>query len=97
MYEGHMADGVRATAYYSGDVQGVGFRYSATRVARGYNVSGYVENLSDGRVRLVVEGQRAQVEGFLTEVRSEMAAYVVDVELTYGPATGEFTGFRVHH
>ena len=59
-----MADSVRATVQYSGDVQGVGFRYTAVTIARGYNVSGYVQNLSDGRVRLVVEGHGGRSRTF---------------------------------
>src|SRR5262249_24196810 len=48
----------RATVHYSGHVQGVGFRYAARSIAGKYAVTGFVQNLSDGRVRLVVEGNQ---------------------------------------
>ena len=42
--------------YYAGNVQGVGFRYTARCAAAGLDVTGFVRNLPDGRVHLVVEG-----------------------------------------
>jgi acylphosphatase len=51
--------------FYEGRVQGVGFRYSARRVAAGFDVAGYVRNLPDGRVELVASGDEEEVDGFL--------------------------------
>ncbi len=48
----------------SGEVQGVGFRFFAQRVAARHQVTGYVRNLPDGRVEAVAEGQPDNVEGF---------------------------------
>jgi hypothetical protein len=45
----------RMTIFYSGHVQGVGFRYNTKSVARGYEVIGTVRNLDDGRVELIAE------------------------------------------
>ena len=50
----------RATVFYAGRVQGVGFRYTAREIACGYDVAGYVCNLPDGRVELVVEGAETE-------------------------------------
>ena len=47
---------------YSGSVQGVGFRYTVKTVATGFEVSGTVRNLSDGRVELVAQGVKAELE-----------------------------------
>jgi acylphosphatase len=58
---------------YSGTVQGVGFRYTARRIAQGYDVAGYVRNLPDGTVELVAEGEAGVVERFLNAVASRMA------------------------
>jgi len=63
--------------FYEGRVQGVGFRYTARRVAAGYDVAGYVRNLADGRVELVASGDAEEVDGFLQGVReSELAGHI---------------------
>lgn len=85
----------RRTVHYAGRVQGVGFRATAWEIARRYRVSGYVENLPDGRVRLVAEGQRAEVEGLLVELRQAMRAYLRSEQVAEGEPSGEFDGFRI--
>lgn len=62
----------RRRILYSGRVQGVGFRLTARRLARGFAVAGYVRNLSDGRVELVAEGEPGVLDAFLEVVRLEM-------------------------
>ncbi len=62
--------------YYSGQVQGVGFRASAAGIARRYAVAGWVRNLPDRRVELLAEGEPAEVLAFLTDVRTRMADYI---------------------
>ena len=49
---------------YSGQVQGVGFRYTAKTVAAGFEIAGIVRNLPDGRVELIAEGAREELEAF---------------------------------
>lgn len=88
---------VRWTVYFSGHVQGVGFRYTTQRAARGYPVNGYVRNLPDGRVELVVEGQAGEIERFIRAVETEMGGHVHDRKVAASPATGEFEGFAVRH
>lgn len=48
--------------WFSGRVQGVGFRYQTGQVAKGFEVNGGLKNLPDGRVFLDIEGQKAEVE-----------------------------------
>lgn len=59
---------VARRVWYEGRVQGVGFRYSIKSIATGYEVVGWVKNLIDGRVELEVQGEPAEVEGFLSAV-----------------------------
>ena len=54
----------RLHVYYQGRVQGVGFRWIVREVATGFDVTGWVRNLSDGRVELVAEGKRPELEAF---------------------------------
>ena len=62
--------------YYSGQVQGVGFRASAAGIARRYTVAGWVRNLPDRRVELLAEGEPTEVESFLADIRTRMADYI---------------------
>jgi len=66
--------------WYSGHVQGVGFRLSVLRVAHGYDVAGGVRNLPDGRVLLQAAGEPDEVGAFLDEVRRQLSAYIRLVE-----------------
>lgn len=67
--------------FYAGRVQGVGFRYTARRVAAGFEVAGYVRNLPDGRVELVASGDAGEVAGFLGALRESELAGHIDEEL----------------
>ena len=84
-----------ATVFFSGRVQGVGFRYSALHVARGFDVSGYVGNLPDGRVQLEAEGTAAEVRDFIVAVRERMEGYIRKVELTETQRAPKFQGFSI--
>ena len=57
------------TILYSGSVQGVGFRYTARTVAAGFEITGTVRNLPDGRVELIAEGPREELEAFRAAIR----------------------------
>jgi acylphosphatase len=86
---------IRRCIYYSGDVQGVGFRYTARSLGRHREVGGFVRNLSDGRVELVAEGDEAEVLAFLGEVDEAMKGYIRRTQVVEEAPTGEFTGFGV--
>ncbi|MGO8752362.1 MAG: acylphosphatase [Thermoguttaceae bacterium] len=89
-------DGVqRREVYYSGMVHGVGFRYTTSRVSRRFPVTGYVQNLSDGRVLLVAEGGQNDLDRFLAAVSAEMGRCIHDVQVNTLPATGEFAQFAI--
>ena len=85
----------RSTVYFSGHVQGVGFRYTAHSIARRYPVTGFVHNLPDRRVELVAEGEPMEIEAFLGEVRERFFNQIRDERSDHGPATGEYNGFEI--
>ncbi|WP_428938675.1 acylphosphatase [Fontivita pretiosa] len=87
----------RRTVYYSGHVQGVGFRYTAENLARRYAVSGYVRNLPDGRVELVMEGPDDQMDMLMAAIQQRMGQYIRKTTVQTSPATGEFSGFTIRH
>lgn len=82
---------------YQGDVQGVGFRYTVSRIAQHFAVTGFVRNLPDGRVHLVCEGSPAELDAFLGEIANRMARFIHDTKEDRRPATGEFGGFEIRH
>jgi acylphosphatase len=85
----------RRTVYYSGQVQGVGFRYTASNLAAGYDVAGYVRNLPDGRVELVAEGSAEEINRFLDDIAHTMRRYIRQSEAHCSPSTGEFRDFGI--
>jgi len=85
----------RRDVYFEGMVQGVGFRYTARRIAARFAVTGYVQNLSDGRVRLVAEGEPEELSKFLGTLRATMSTCIHRVEERVAPATGEFREFQI--
>jgi len=87
----------RRHLHYSGRVQGVGFRYTVKNIAMRHNISGYVRNLPDGRVELVVEGPDAEIEELLTAVNNRMNGYIRSIDVANLPATGEFSHFHIRH
>ncbi len=81
--------------FFSGHVQGVGFRYTALQVAKEYEVAGAVTNLADGRVQLEVEGAADDVKAFIAAVEERMHGYVRKVERSHALRPGQFSGFRI--
>jgi acylphosphatase len=76
-------------------VQGVGFRYTVRSLAKHFPVTGYVQNLDDGRVLLVVEGAEGEIEHLLEQITDTMQGFVRNVQLAVSPPTNEFTGFAI--
>ena len=81
---------------YSGQVQGVGFRYSVRSVATGFEVTGTVRNLPDGTVELIAEGAKEELEAFRTAVReSGLDHFIRQEDVAWREAGGEFRGFEI--
>jgi acylphosphatase len=77
---------IRKVVFYSGRVQGVGFRYTTANCAKRFDVAGYVQNLSDGRVRLDVQGSADQVQGLLDAIDRAMAGNIEARDVSEPPA-----------
>jgi acylphosphatase len=87
----------RRQCLYSGRVQGVGFRYTVINLAMQYNVQGYVRNLPDGRVELLMEGPDEEMDSLVEEVNRKMSCYIKAIDQTVAGATGEFDQFAIRH
>jgi len=87
---------IRMQVFYSGRVQGVGFRYTVRATATGYEVAGTVANLADGRVQLIVEGAPEELESFRQAIRdSGLAHFIEHEEVTRSDARNDFRGFEI--
>lgn len=86
----------RLHVYFSGRVQGVGFRHSVKSLAAGFEATGMVCNLSDGRVEFTAEGEPPELEAFLQAIRdSAVGRFVRHEEVSWSEATGQFRGFEI--
>lgn len=86
---------MRKTLYYSGHVQGVGFRFTTARIAANYKVTGTVRNIADGRVEVIAEGQADEVKMFLEELADRMSGFIHNIEQQQSPGTGQYRSFDI--
>ena len=82
---------------FSGTVQGVFFRATARDTARRFNVVGYVQNLPDGRVELMAEGEPSEIDSFVAAIEDAMTGCIDDTETSEFEALGEFKGFAIRY
>ena len=88
----------RVHAFYSGRVQGVGFRMTAEETARELGVVGWVKNLRGGRVELIAEADEATLGRFLSAIQGgSMKNFIHDVELSWGSASETFNDFEIRY
>lgn len=86
----------RAHVFVSGRVQGVFFRDHTQRWASSLGLTGWVRNLYDGRVEVVVEGERDKIEGLIAKLKQgPPMADVTNVDISWEDSKGEFDGFRI--
>lgn len=84
--------------FYEGKVQGVGFRYTVRQIAKGFDITGAVWNLRDGRVELQATGEEDEVRAFLeTIAQSELRAHIKEHSETPLPNPPAFRGFEIRH
>ena len=86
----------RMQVVYSGHVQGVGFRYTVKSLAPGYEITGSIRNLPDGRVELEAEGTQEELDAFRLAVRdSGLGGLIHHEQVTWGEARGGLRGFEI--
>jgi len=86
----------RIHLFYSGSVQGVGFRYTAQGLANEIGIVGWMKNLCDGRVEVVCEGKKEDIKDFLDKIqKGPLGYYIKNVDVTWEEPTNEFSGFEI--
>ena len=86
----------RLIVLYTGNVQGVGFRYTAKTVAAGFEIVGQIRNLPDGRVELIAEGLVDELNSYRSALRdSGLAGFIVDEQVKWEDAQNQFRNFEI--
>lgn len=86
----------RMQIFYSGHVQGVGFRYAVKSVATGFEVTGTVRNLDDGRVELIAEGLKTELQEFQRAIQdSGVSRFIRNEAVLWSEPKNEFRGFEI--
>jgi acylphosphatase len=84
--------------FFEGNVQGVGFRWTVKRIAKGFEVVGWVRNLSDGRVELLASGDEAEVRAFVAAIgESELRAHIRRQTESAADEPAPARGFEIRH
>ena len=86
---------IREHIYFSGMVQGVGFRYRAKYAARDLGMTGWVTNCWDGRVEMEVQGEEENIRRLITALEKGTFIHITRVERREIPTVPDETGFRV--
>ncbi len=80
---------------FKGMVQGVGFRFTASRMARSLLLNGFVKNLEDGNVEVRLEGNRKNINLFIEGIQDSMRGYIADMEMEWDESGNEFMDFQI--
>jgi acylphosphatase len=85
----------RIHATFIGTVQGIGFRFTAERIAQESGVSGWVRNLRNGSVEIIAEAPKEVLVQYLERLKDRFAGSVNSVDVIWEPASGEFRDFTI--
>ncbi|MEI8350308.1 MAG: acylphosphatase [Candidatus Omnitrophota bacterium] len=85
----------RCHVFFTGTVQGVGFRYTAHMFARQYNIKGWVANIADGRVELEAEGSDYALNQFLASLQNEFRQGITKMQTEEYPSIAGYNDFRI--
>ena len=80
---------------FSGVVQGVGFRFTARQLADRYDLKGWVQNTSDGRVELVVEGNSQSLDNFIKDLKEKFSGKITNTLIDDINSSGECKSFQI--
>ncbi|MEO0413354.1 MAG: acylphosphatase [Verrucomicrobiota bacterium] len=83
--------------FFTGRVQGVGFRYATKQLAKGFDVQGTVTNLSDGRVELVIAADdEEELDEFMDDLHdSPLGHHILEQEQFNIPVPEGLRGFTI--
>lgn len=89
---------MKAIIIVQGNVQGVGYRFYVVEQARIYNIKGYTQNLPDGTVKVVAEGDQGMIEDFIKQLKiGPVSAHVSAVDVQWNDIESGFTDFDIRY
>jgi acylphosphatase len=80
---------------FNGRVQGVGFRYTAHRMAHRHQLTGYVRNLPDGTVEMLAQGPARDIDDCIQNIKDYFDDYIRDAEIQEIPLNPKYNDFRI--
>ena len=80
---------------FSGQVQGVGFRWTTERIALQLPIRGFVRNLPDQRVEVVVAGSAASIQQLIDQLQERFGSGITGIQRQIVEGTNEFAGFEI--
>ena len=80
---------------FRGRVQGVGFRFTAHRIADRHELTGFVRNVPDGSVEMVAQGRSEDIEDCIRDIKESFAGYIRETEIEEAAADPRYTEFKI--
>jgi acylphosphatase len=80
---------------FSGQVQGVGFRFTAFNIAHRHQLTGFVRNLPDGTVEMFVQGPAQTIDNCIRDIKEEFSGYIRGTEIEEIPPNPQYKGFKI--
>lgn len=80
---------------FTGHVQGVGFRFTAHRMALRHGLTGFVRNLMDGTVEMLAQGSPEDIDNCVRDIRNSFGGYVKEAIINDVPADTKHTDFKI--
>lgn len=81
--------------YFSGNVQGIGFRYTAKKIAENLGITGWVQNLPDGHVELIAQGDDKTFEIFIAKLAKQFSSYIQNTNIHHQKSDENFDSFSI--
>ncbi len=80
---------------FKGSVQGVGFRFTAHRMAGRHQIAGYVRNVRDGTVEMLAQGSAEDIDDCIRDIQDSLAGYVREVKIEEVPPNPRYKDFKI--
>ena len=92
-----MQEQVQLHAYLQGHVQGVGMRFFIQRLAQKLSLNGFVRNMPDGRVEVIAEGDKKNLELLLKKLKKSPRGKVESITCSWSSASANYSSFNIYY